>query len=375
MAGIYIHIPFCKKACHYCDFHFSTSLQQVQAMTGALLIELELRQQYIQQEPIETIYFGGGTPSLLSKEDVEKIINTIYKWYTVANDVELSLEANPDDINNKKLEDWIQLGINRLSIGVQSYTDSELQWMDRVHTAQQAITCIQQAQQKGLKNISVDLIYGTPTLSDDKWIETLQTAVTLNIPHLSCYALTVEEKTALHHMIQKKTTKPVNADTQARQFIQLSNFLTTQGYKHYEISNLSKPSWHSKHNIAYWQGKSYLGIGPSAHSFNGISRQWNIANNALYIQAIQQQQIPCTIEQLTLVQQLNEYIMTALRMQEGVNINYIRKKWGEQYATTLQKNIASLLNPIWINITNDSLLLTLSGKLMADAIAAMLFFD
>lgn len=373
MSGIYIHIPFCKKACHYCDFHFSTSLQQVQTMTNALLVELELRQQYI-QESIETIYFGGGTPSLLSTEALEKIINTIYKCYKVINDVELGLEANPDDINNDKLEDWIELGINRLSIGVQSFTDSELQWMNRMHTGQQSITCIQQAQQKGFENISIDLIYGTPALSDDKWIETLQTAVSLNIPHLSCYALTVEEKTALYQMIQKKTTKPVDDDAQAKQFIQLSNFLVAKGYEHYEISNLAKPGWRSKHNTAYWQGKSYLGIGPSAHSFNGISRQWNIANNALYIQAIQQQQIPCTVEQLTVVQQLNEYIMTALRMQEGVNIHYIRDKWGEKYATMLKKNIA-LINTERINITNNSLLLTLSGKLMADGIAAMLFFE
>lgn len=373
MSGIYIHIPFCKKACHYCDFHFSTSLQQVQAMTDALLVELELRQQYI-QESIETIYFGGGTPSLLSTEALEKIISTIYKFYTVTNDAELGLEANPDDIDNDKLEDWIKLGINRLSIGVQSFTDSELQWMNRMHTGQQSITCIQQAQQKGFENISIDLIYGTPALSDDKWMETLQTAVSLNIPHLSCYALTVEEKTALHYMIQKQNTKPVDADVQARQFIQLSNFLMAKGYEHYEISNLAKPSWHSKHNTAYWQGKSYLGIGPSAHSFNGISRQWNIANNALYIKAIQQHQIPYTIEQLTPIQQLNEYIMTTLRTQEGINIHYIRNKWGEKYATALQKNIA-LINPEWINIVNNSLLLTLTGKLMADGISAMLFFE
>ena len=374
MAGIYIHIPFCRKACHYCDFHFSTSLQQMQAITEALLIELKIRQQYI-QEPVETIYFGGGTPSLLSKESPEKIINATYKYYPIANDVELTLEANPDDVNNGKLKDWIQLGINRLSIGVQSFTDSELQWMNRTHTAQQSITCIQQAQQKGFENISIDLIYGTPALTDDAWIETLQTAASLHIPHLSCYALTVEEKTALHYMMQKQHTKPVDADTQAKQFIQLSNFLIAQGYEHYEISNLAKSGWRSKHNTAYWQKTAYLGIGPSAHSFNGTSRQWNVAHNALYIQAIQQQQIPYTIEQLTPIQQLNEYIMTGLRMQEGISFKYINHQWGGKYATILQKNISTLLNPIWINSTANSLQLTLLGKLMADGIAAMLFFD
>lgn len=373
MSGIYIHIPFCKKACYYCDFHFSTSLQKVQAMMSALLIEIELRQQYL-QECVETIYFGGGTPSLISKNALEKIINAIHKYYKIANNVEITLEANPDDINDDKLEDWIELGINRLSIGVQSFTDSELQWMNRLHTGQQSIACIQQAQQKGFENISIDLIYGTPTLSDNKWMETLQTTVALNIPHLSCYALTVEEKTALHYKIQKKIIQPVDADAQSRQFIQLSNFLMNKGYEHYEISNLAKPGWYSKHNTAYWQRKSYLGIGPSAHSFNGASRQWNVANNAAYIQAIQKQQIAYTIEQLTPIQQLNEYIMTALRTQKGVSIYYIQSTWGERYAVAIQKNI-TLINPEWINVINNNLILTPLGKLMADGIAVMLFFE
>ncbi len=375
MAGIYIHIPFCRKACHYCNFHFSTSLQSLEKMVEALQVEARLRKSYINQ-PVETIYFGGGTPSLLSVNHLKSIISTIYTNYNVSSTTEITLEANPDDIDALTLRSWKEAGINRLSIGIQSFFDDELQWMNRNHTAQQSLKCIKQAQDNGFENISIDLIYGTPSLTEQQWIQILQTATSLNIPHLSCYALTVEEKTALSEMIKKKKSSPVNTDSQAEQFLKLIDFLTMKGYEHYEISNFSKPEWRSKHNTSYWLGKTYLGIGPSAHSFNKTSRQWNIANNALYIKAIQQKEIPYTIEQLTLTQQLNEYIMISLRTMEGLDLNYVVNNWGKEYAIILKEHIPLLQQNGWIekNLSNK-IILSLQGKLKADGIAAMLFFD
>ncbi len=375
MAGIYIHIPFCRKACYYCNFHFSTSLQSLEKMVEALHVEVRLRKSYINQ-PVETIYFGGGTPSLLSINHLKSIISAIHTHYNVSSTAEITLEANPDDINTLTLQSWKEAGINRLSIGVQSFFDDELQWMNRNHTAQQSLKCIKQAQDNGFENISIDLIYGTPSLTEQQWMQILQTATSLNIPHLSCYALTVEEKTALSEMIKKKTSSPVNTDSQAEQFLKLIDFLTMKGYEHYEISNFSKPGWRSKHNTSYWLGKTYLGIGPSAHSFNKTSRQWNIANNALYIKAIQQKTIPYTIEQLTLTQQLNEYIMIALRTMEGLDLNYIVNNWGKEYAIALKEHIPLLQQNGWIekNLSNK-IILSSQGKLRADGIATMLFFD
>lgn len=375
MAGIYIHIPFCRKACLYCNFHFSTSLQELQPMVNALQIELQLRQNYI-QEPIETIYFGGGTPSLLPIGSLRKIILAIRQYYNVIPDAEITIEANPDDINLQNLQHWINLGINRLSIGVQSMFNKELRWMNRAHNEQQSIGSIKQAQDNGIENISIDLIYGTSSLNDANWLKTLQTFTSLNIPHLSCYALTVEEKTTLHYMIQRHKATPIDENKQANQFLQLTDFLTTNGYEHYEISNFSKPGWQSKHNTSYWQGKPYLGIGPSAHSFNGTSRQWNIANNALYIQSLQQQSIPFTIEQLTPIQQLNEYIMTSIRTMDGINMEYITNTWGKSYIKPLKKKFSGLIKNKWIkeNTTNQAIL-TQEGKLRADGIASQLFFE
>jgi len=344
-------------------------------MVEALHVEVRLRKSYINQ-PVETIYFGGGTPSLLSINHLKSIISAIHTHYNVSSTAEITLEANPDDINTLTLQSWKEAGINRLSIGVQSFFDDELQWMNRNHTAQQSLKCIKQAQDNGFENISIDLIYGTPSLTEQQWMQILQTATSLNIPHLSCYALTVEEKTALSEMIKKKTSSPVNTDSQAEQFLKLIDFLTMKGYEHYEISNFSKPGWRSKHNTSYWLGKTYLGIGPSAHSFNKTSRQWNIANNALYIKAIQQKTIPYTIEQLTLTQQLNEYIMIALRTMEGLDLNYIVNNWGKEYAIALKEHIPLLQQNGWIekNLSNK-IILSSQGKLRADGIATMLFFD
>ena len=328
MAGIYIHIPFCRKACHYCNFHFSTSSKQIEPLVDCLIKEIELRKNDTTQT-IETIYFGGGTPSILTTSQIESILQAVNNYYTVIIDAEITLESNPDDISEDKLIQWKSIGINRLSIGIQSFREEDLLWMNRAHNAVQAYKCIKLAQAVGFDNITIDLIYGVPNLSNEQWKENIQTALSLHIPHLSCYALTVEPKTALDKMIQTNNKESIDTDKQAEQFIILMDILEDAGFEHYEISNYAIPGFRSKHNSSYWQGKHYIGIGPSAHSFNGHSRQWNIANNALYIQSINNNSLPAETEILTVNQQYNEYVMTSLRTIEGIEINRIQSLFGE----------------------------------------------
>ena len=372
MAGIYIHIPFCRKACHYCNFHFSTSVKQTDEMAQAICKEALLQCNYI-NEPIATIYFGGGTPSLLSSENLKAVIDKLRELFTIDADAEITLEANPDDINEIKLKEWKSLGINRLSIGVQSFFEHDLQWMNRAHNAGQAIQSIKLAQANGFTNITIDLIYGTPTLSDTKWQQNFETAVALNVPHISCYALTVEPKTALEKMIAQHKIENVDAGTQSRQFELLMEWMAAAGYEHYEISNFAKPGHRSRHNSSYWQGKQYLGLGPSAHSFDGSSRQWNVANNALYIKSIEQNVLPFEKEILTATQQLNEYIMTSLRTMEGLSLQFIIAKWGKDFVNKIVLASKKYLNEGMMFEKDQHLILSREGKLFADGIAAELF--
>ncbi len=342
-------------------------------MVKAICIEMELRKEYL-PEKIETIYFGGGTPSLLSVSHLHLIIEHLKKYFIVNENAEITLEANPDDIDEEKLIGWKACGINRLSIGVQSFFEEDLKWMNRAHDASQALQCVKLAQQKGFSNISIDLIYGSPTLTDEKWNENLQTAFALNIPHLSCYALTVEPKTALAKMIDEHKKENVDAEKQSNHFELLTRLANEAGYEQYEISNFAKPNLRSKHNSSYWSGKSYLGLGPSAHSFNGKSRQWNIANNALYMQNIFQKNIPFEIEILTETQKINEYIMTALRTAEGINFK------DERWLMTNEKMKKEIIADAkkWnangnIFINEKGIFLTEKGKFFADGIAADLF--
>jgi oxygen-independent coproporphyrinogen III oxidase len=328
MAGIYIHIPFCRKACNYCNFHFSTSTKLQKDFTDALLKEISLQKNYL-FEHVATVYFGGGTPSILPSEDIDSILKKLKDTFQVDVDAEITLEANPDDITATKLAEWKAIGINRLSIGIQSFFEEDLRWMNRAHNAKQAVECIELAQQSGFDNLTIDLIYGTPSLTDEHWKYNVQKAIELNIPHLSCYALTVEPRTALEKMIEQKKIENVNTEKQARHFEMLMQWIQLAGYEHYEISNFAKPGFKSKHNSSYWQGKSYLGLGPSAHSFNGSSRQWNVANNALYIQSLNKGAVPFEIEVLTKEQQLNEYIMTSLRTMEGLSLKKVTDEFGE----------------------------------------------
>ena len=371
MAGIYVHIPFCKQACHYCNFHFSTNQTALPAMIEAIMLETTLNQHYL-QDKVQTIYFGGGTPSLCSIEQITQMLAHFKQLFLVEEDVEITLETNPDDINEEKLIAWKAIGINRLSIGVQSFVEEDLQWMNRAHSSKQSLQSLQLIQQY-FSNITIDLIYGTPTLNNEQWIRNIDTALALNIPHISCYALTVEPKTTLEKLIEKKQLQNIDAEKQAQHFEILVNKLSLAGFEHYEISNFAKPSFRSKHNSSYWQGKHYLGLGPSAHSFNGISRQWNIANNALYLKSIEQNTVPFEIEMLTKEQQLNEYIMTALRTIEGISLQYVQVNFGEVEMNNLLNRALVHINNQSIQLNNDCLQLTNAAKFLADGIAADLF--
>jgi oxygen-independent coproporphyrinogen III oxidase len=375
MAGIYIHIPFCKQACHYCNFHFSTSMKLKNGFLGALLKEIALQKNFLGDKAVDTIYFGGGTPSLLTGDELLLIRNCISEQFQVSTNAEITLEANPDDITLEKLSEWKQSGINRLSIGVQSFFEEDLKWMNRAHTAQQAEQCIQLAKGAGFDNLTIDLIFGTPTLSDENWYSNVQKAISHGIPHLSCYALTVETRTPLEKMINKKTIKGINTGDQARQFILLMEWLNAAGYEQYEISNYSLPGHRSKHNSSYWQGKHYLGLGPSAHSFNGTARQWNVSNNALYIQAIEKNTVPFEIEELSSVQRFNEWIMTSLRTTEGLVFDHYAPYPNEKIQEALKKKSSIYQRQGLMIEKTNSLLLTTEGKLFADGIAAGLFFE
>ncbi len=369
--SIYIHIPFCKKACHYCNFHFSTTRHQTDEMVNAICREIVLQEDYL-KKPLETIYFGGGTPSILTAEHIKKIMATIKDHYTIIACPEITIEANPDDISKEKLESWKHTGINRLSIGTQSFFDDDLQWMNRAHNSADAINSIQMAQDAGFNNITIDLIYGTPTLTDEQWMKNLDTALSLHIPHLSCYALTVEHRTALYKFIEKGKIKNIDNEQQARQFEILMKLADGAGYEQYEISNFAKPGFESKHNSNYWSGKPYLGIGPSAHSFNTHSRQWNISNNALYIQSMSKDEIPFEIETLSDVNKIDEYIMTSLRTNIGLDLHHplLQNEKIQQYLLTKASKWISSEHLIKLN---HQLTLTNKGKLMADGIAADLF--
>lgn len=373
MAGIYIHIPFCRQACHYCNFHFSTSLRSKNELVGALLKEMEMRKDYLQGESVTTIYFGGGTPSLLTDEELTVILERIHSIFTVDPDHEITLEANPDDFEAGRVALWKKRGINRLSIGIQSFFQQELQWMNRAHNSEQALEAIRMAKQEGIPNLSIDLIYGTPTLTDSQWEQTLDQVAQLDIPHISSYALTVEPKTALDHMIRKNKTANVDQETQSRQFHEMVSKLGQLGYEHYEISNFAKPGFRSRHNSSYWSGSKYLGLGPSAHSYDGGSRQWNVSNNAVYIQNIHAGTLLAEREDLTRQQQLNEYIMTSLRTVEGSSLSRIKMLSLPLEFQNILREAEKFSSLGKLQVTSEKILLTEEGKFFADGISASLF--
>lgn len=370
MSGIYIHIPFCRQACHYCNFHFSTSLRYKNELISSLLKETDLQYENFQGETVSTVYFGGGTPSLCSVEEINSILEKLRSRFVIAANAEITLEANPDDIGPEKLEGWKQAGINRLSIGIQSFFEDDLQWMNRAHNARQARENLELAV-SNFENITIDLIYGTPGLTNEKWKQNVDTAISLGIPHLSCYALTVEPKTPLDKLIRQQRYAPVDPDKQSEQFLLLMDWLVDAGYEHYEISNFAKPGFRSRHNSSYWQGKKYLGLGPSAHSFDGDARWWNIANNNKYIESVNKGLLPFEKEVLTPVQKLNEYVMISLRTAEGLDLSKLDEPERHELLSGSKKYIANGT----VVLENGFLKLTKNGKLLADGIASDLFFD
>ncbi|RYZ18234.1 MAG: radical SAM family heme chaperone HemW [Chitinophagaceae bacterium] len=373
MAGIYLHIPFCKQACHYCNFHFSTSLRYKPELVTALQQEAVLRTPYLDGAPVETVYFGGGTPSLLSDAELNGILDTLRRQFPVTTDAEITLEANPDDITPERLRAWKGAGVNRLSIGTQSFFEDELRWMNRAHTAAHARQCIEDSLAAGLDNLSIDLIYGSPLLSDERWEENVRIATGYGVPHLSCYALTVEEKTPLHKQIEKRQKTDVDNEQQARQFLLLMQWLKASGYEHYEVSNFAKPGMRSRHNSSYWKGLPYLGLGPSAHSFNGTERSWNIANNTAYIRALGEGRAPQESEALTREQRLNEYLMISLRTIEGIDLTRVTAAATDPERKNIEARLAVFLREGLVCKTPTGYALTDEGMLRADGLAAELF--
>jgi len=373
MAGIYIHIPFCRKACHYCNFHFSTSLGKAEAVVTSIIKEIALRSSESTEE-VQTIYFGGGTPSILAPEAINQMLQVIKTNYAISNNPEITLEANPDDITTEKAKVWKQMGINRFSIGIQSFADENLQWMNRAHDASQSIQCIQTIREAGFDNFSIDLIYGTPGQTQEGWIKDLEKAIELKIPHLSCYALTVGEGTALQHMIGSGKKEKISADEQAERFEALVQLSSLAGYSHYEISNLALPGKESKHNSAYWEGKPYLGFGPSAHSFSGTKRSWNVADNLQYIRSIEAGVLPSEEETLRETDQLNEYIMTSLRSIKGMQKDTITARWGMDKLQIISTEIEQFILSGKIIATENAWVLSGEGRFFADGIASSLFF-
>jgi oxygen-independent coproporphyrinogen-3 oxidase len=375
MAGIYIHIPFCKKACTYCDFHFTTSLKYVDEMTDAICTEIRAKKDRLDGQQVGSIYFGGGTPSVLPSVSLAKIFNTLIDCFSISTDAEITIETNPDDLDSKKISELRQLPINRFSIGIQSFFTEDLVWMNRAHNANEAETCIKRSQDAGFENLSIDLIYGYPLLTDEKWLSNINKAIELQTPHISAYSLTVEAKTALANAIQKGKQSGLNDEQSASQFLTLTEKLAKANFEHYEISNYSLPGRYAVHNTNYWKGIPYLGIGPSAHGFDGFNRYINIANNAKYLNLLADNKLAETVEELTETDRFNEYIMTSLRTMWGIDLNKIKQDFGNQFSIQILKDIKPFLNNGHLAIADNIIRLTGAGKLFADGIAAELFAE
>ena len=390
MSGIYIHIPFCKQACHYCDFHFSTSMKKKDEMVLALAKEIQMRKSELlnyarcdKDEVVETIYFGGGTPSVLTTYEIQFLISEVYKYYKVGKNPEITLEANPDDLSKERIIELSKTPINRLSIGIQSFFEDDLQMMNRAHNSAEAQKCLEEAT-KYFDNISLDLIYGIPGMSDKKWKQNIETALSFGIPHISSYALTVEPKTALNKLIQTGKIEQPKDEVAEAHFQILVETLENNDFIHYELSNFGKENYFSKNNSAYWLGKKYIGIGPSAHSYDGISRSWNVSNNSMYLKSLEENKLPNETEILSKTDRYNEYIMTGLRTIWGVSLNRIEQEFGNEYLDYLQKQSQKFINDELLEIVTSSVPMqsgciekilkpTPKGKFLTDGIASDLF--
>lgn len=374
MSGIYIHIPFCKQACHYCDFHFSTSLQNKGLLANSILSEIDLRLNYLPNKKIESIYFGGGTPSLLSEKETFLILEKIYKLYNVSKDVEITLECNPDDLTDEKLKELKRLEVNRLSIGLQSFDEEELIWMNRAHTAKESESSVKRAQDRGFENITIDLIYGSKFSNLANWKKTLDKAIALDVKHISSYNLTIEEKTKLGHDFKLKKEIAIDDEKSSELFLEMINRLEKNNFIHYEISNFGKEGFFSLHNSNYWKGEHYLGLGPSAHSFDGQSRQWNVSNNNIYIKRISEKnESYFEKEILTEKERFNEYVLTSLRTIWGIDLNYLSANFNTEFVKHYLIQIEKYIKQETVVINDTTYTLTEKGKLFADKIASELF--
>jgi len=373
MAGIYIHIPFCKRKCHYCNFFSITSVKHKDKFLKALLQEINLQKNYLDSEVVKAIYFGGGTPSLLEKTDILNIYNEISKNFTLSSYPEITLEANPDDLNRKKLKELMDTPVNRLSIGIQSFHDEDLQYLNRIHNARQSVAVVKDALDTGFDNLSVDLIYGISGQSDEKWKNNVEMVVEMNIPHISAYSLTVEPGTIFENKISKNIIPPPDETLSLNHFTNLMEIMKKNNYIHYEISNFCKDGYISRHNSNYWFGEKYLGLGPSAHSYNGKERQWNVSNNSTYFEKVINKIIPCEKETLSAKEKFNEYLMTGLRTIRGCDLNYIDEKFGKALYLHCVKHAEPYVDAGKIKKEREKLYLTEKGKLFADQIASDMF--
>ncbi len=368
-----MHIPFCKQACHYCNFHFTTSLRYKDDLVDALVKEIDLQKSYLPEPVIDTIYFGGGTPSLLEVADIESVFDAIHAHFSVKQNAEITLEANPDDLNRAKIADLSRTPINRFSVGIQSFYEPHLQFLNRAHTAQEATDCILFAQDAGLTNLSLDLIYAIPHPDHSVWEEDLQKVTKLNVPHVSAYCLTIEPRTVFGNWLRKGKLPASDEHFAAEQFEMLVSSLGQHGYEQYEISNFARPGWYARHNTNYWKNKKYLGIGPSAHSFNGTQRQFNVANNAQYQKAIREGNVPCHVENLPPAESANEYVMTSLRTQWGCDTGYVRQQYGFDLMQLNRRYLINCQREDLLRIQDGVITLAAKGKLLADRIASELF--
>ncbi|MDB4447781.1 radical SAM family heme chaperone HemW [Roseivirga sp.] len=375
MAGLYIHIPFCKKACHYCDFHFSQSLGQIDEMVDAIGEELIMQSDFLGRDTIYTIYFGGGTPSLLEGPHLKKLMGIIQSEYVLSSNPEVTMEANPDDLTEEKLTTFFNLGVNRLSIGVQSFNDKHLKWMNRQHTSKEAIDTFHLARKVGFENISLDLIYALPGENHENWLNDLEMMVGLRPEHISSYCLTIEPQTAFGNWLKKGKIKAIDEDFAADQFEILLDTMAKYGYDQYEISNFAQPGYESQHNSAYWKDEKYLGIGPSAHSYSGKFRKANVANNAKYLKGIKEGEVPAEVITLSPEDQVNEYILTSLRTKWGCDMSRLKTKYNVDVLSEQEHYLNKLASQDLIYEDEGCLILTNKGKLLADKIASDLFIE
>lgn len=375
MAGLYLHIPFCKQACYYCDFHFSTSLGDKELLVDALCRELQLQRKYLRDASLETVYFGGGTPSLLTEAELAKILDTIHKNFLVRDHAEITLEANPDDLSRDKLKILKATGINRLSIGIQSFDDHVLQKLNRSHSSAQASECVDLARTVGFDNISIDLIYAIPSQNQVLWEKNIDKAISISPEHISAYTLTIEEKTVFGNWLKSGRLKVESDEAAASQMEILIERLGEAGYEQYEISNFCRTGFHSRHNSNYWKQQEYLGVGPSAHSYNKESRQYNIRNNSLYIRAIEKGQVPFEKETLSRTNQINEYLLTTLRTSWGCDLDYLSQYFDFDLPNSRKKELDQFQALQLLERRGQIILLTQKGKLLADKIAADFFVE